>query len=360
MERWPQKKHERLPHFPTTMFSIHKNNPKIVATLGPSTEDKEVIALMCEKGLSVARFNFSHGDHDTQRARLLTLETISKEKATSVITFADLSGPKVRIGQLEDGKCELREGEIFIITTETIVGNEKRASITYQDFTQGIVVGMTILLDDGKLQLQIESIEGQDTHTRVIRGGTLLQEKGVNVPEATWSLSSLTEKDKHDLHFILEQNYHALALSFVRKKEDIEEARAFMKERGEKMLPIITKLETRQAMHNLESIIEASDCVMVARGDLGVEIGIEHVPMHQKTICALAEKYNKPVIVATQLLESMVESPTPTRAEVSDVVTAITDGASYVMLSDETTIGKHPVVCVETLSTIIAGYSQEV
>jgi pyruvate kinase len=219
---------------------------------------------------------------------------------------------------------------------------------------------MKILLDDGRIELVVENVTEDTAQTRVLRGGMLLEEKGVNVPEALWSLSSLTEKDLQDLSFIMNENYHAIALSFVRSKENIEEARKYMQTTFNKTLPIITKIETRQALHNLETIIESSDVVMVARGDLGVEIGLEHVPMHQKRICEVASRYNKPVIVATQLLESMVESPTPTRAEVSDVVNAILDGASYIMLSDETTTGKYPIEAVSTLSTIIKDYNATV
>lgn len=343
-----------------TMFKINTEKPEIVATLGPSTEHEDVLKKILDKGMSVARFNFSHGDHDTQKKRLTGLRSLVNQEQKDVIVFADLSGPKVRVGKIEGGSCELITDTLFILTTDAVLGGKERVSVTYQRFTEGIQQGISILLDDGRLELLVEKIDGSNVHTKVVRGGTLLEEKGVNVPDATWSMSSLTEKDANDLHFVMDASYDAVALSFVRTKENIEEVRTLMQSTYGKTLPIITKIETRQSLHNLDSIIQSSDCIMVARGDLGVEIGIEHVPLQQKRICELAQKYQKPVIVATQLLESMVESPTPTRAEVSDVVNAILDGASYVMLSDETTIGKHPVECIEILETIITGYKTQV
>lgn len=338
------------------MFSLHNTKPRIVATLGPSSEALEVLTDMVTHGMSITRFNFSHGDHEAQAKRFETLKQVTSTTGATVHTFADLSGPKVRIGQLEESSYELLEGGNFVLTTRPLMGTQTIASVQFEEFIVGMVPNMQILIDDGRIELEVIEVHETDVVTRVVRGGTLFPEKGVNIPHGLTALGSLTDKDKADMIFAIKTGYDAVALSFVRKKEDIEEARSHMVEHGGKILPIIAKLETRQAMANLESIIEAADVVMVARGDLGVEVGIAHVPMYQKEICEIAKKFNKPVIVATQMLESMVESPVPTRAEVSDVVNAVLDGASYVMLSDETTIGKHPVECVQTLASILKEY----
>lgn len=340
------------------MFNIYTAKPAIIATLGPSSESKEIMLAMIKNGMTVARFNFSHADHRVHEQRLETLRQVAEEAGIQISVFADLSGPKVRIGQLEKESCELREGELFVLTSNSAIGNERIASVQFKGFGEGLAPGMHILIDDGKILLEVLENKEEQVVTRVIRGGILFPEKGVNIPEGLGSLVRLTEKDKSDALFAIKQGYDAIATSFIRKKEDIQEMRNFLKEHGGSSIAIIAKLETLEAMRNLEAIIQETDVVMVARGDLGVEIGIEHVPMYQKKICEIAKKYNKPVIIATQILESMVESKVPTRAEVSDAVNAILDGASYLMLSDETTTGKHPAESVLELTTIVNEYNK--
>ncbi len=342
------------------MITFNTTVPKIVVTLGPSTRDSDIISALIEQGMNVARFNFSHGDHVTHKEHLHKVREAALSANASMITFADLCGPKVRIGKLENGSCTLHDGDTFVLTGEECIGTVARASVTYHQFSNGIEAGMVVYLDDGKIELVIERVEGDSVVTRVVRGGLLEEEKGVNVPEAKWKISSLTEKDRDDMRFIMQEGYDAIALSFVRKKEDIEEAQALMREISGRVIPIIAKIETKQAIHAIEEIIQVADCVMVARGDLGVEIGLEHVPKSQKQICAVAKTYKKPVIVATQVLQSMIDHQIPTRAEASDVVNAILDGASYIMLSDETTIGAYPVEAVRELHNIMTMYNEKV
>lgn len=340
-----------------TMFNILYNHPGIVATLGPNSSHKEVLEAMVASGLQVARFNFSHGSYEEHRARLHVLREVAHERGTTLIALADLCGPKVRVTHLQGEALTLREGAVVRIVDSVDRVGEDSFITSYAHLFEEVNAGMRILLDDGKMVLEVERIEDNDVLARVCTGGFLYKEKGVNVPGAFSKLHALTEKDKADLKVILEDGYDAVALSFVRKESDIDELKQMMGTYGTKILPIVAKIETKESLTHLDAITKHVSAVMVARGDLGVEVGLAHVPLYQKEICKTARRHHIPVIVATQVLQSMVEASSPTRAEVGDVVTALLDGASYIMLSDETTIGKHPALCVATCRDIVSGYN---
>jgi pyruvate kinase len=332
-----------------------KRRAKIIATLGPASNNKDNIKELLQAGMDVARINFSHGDHKDHARVIKLLRETAEELNRPVTILQDLSGPKIRTGQLEDGSALLEEGGQFILTTDQITGSKDKVSVNYPDLPSSVAVGGRILLDDGKLELSVTGVKGKEVSTKIIQGGLLKPRKGVNLPGANLKLSSVTEKDLKDLEFGLSLDIDVVALSFVRSAGDInrlrEEIKKLNPDRGN--IPIIAKLEHPEAIKNLHEIIHAADGVMVARGDLGIEMPPESVPIEQKRIVAMANKHLCFVIIATQMLESMVDNPRPTRAEASDVANAILDGSDAVMLSGETAIGEFPVKSVQMMASII-------
>ena len=324
---------------------------KIIATIGPASSSAAVIAKLIRAGMDVARLNFSHGEHadHKKRIRLIRQEAAKAEKQIAIIQ--DLQGPKIRVGAMQNDAVTLRRGDMVTLTTRKIKGTVSAIPVTYPRLAKDLRAGETILLDDGRLELKVIKKEANALRCRVIRGGALKSNKGINLPGSRISLPSLTHKDREDILFSIEHGVDYIALSFVRSASDIEHARRFIRKQGAD-IPIIAKIEKPEAIQNLDAIISASDGVMVARGDLGVEMRPEQVPLLQKKIIAACNAAEKPVITATQMLESMIESPQPTRAEASDVANAILDGTDCVMLSGETAVGKYPVQAVEVMARI--------
>ena len=328
---------------------------KIIATLGPASKDKKTIKNLLNAGMDVARINFSHGTHDDHAQVIQTLRETAQELNQPVTILQDLSGPKIRTGEIPTGTITLLKGKEFILTTDDIQGTEEMIAVNFPELPQSVEKGSRILLDDGKLELRVRAIKGNQVITEVIQGGLLKPRKGVNLPGASLSLRTLTEKDLHDLTFGLSQEVDVLALSYVRCAEDIDRLRQAIHDINPERsrIPLIAKLEHPDAIKNLHEIIHAADGVMVARGDLGIEMPPESVPIEQKRIIAMANKHLCFVITATQMLDSMVNNPRPTRAEASDVANAVLDGSDAVMLSGETAIGKFPVKTVQMMSSII-------
>jgi len=324
---------------------------KIIATIGPASSSPAIIAKLIRAGMDAARMNFSHGDWDdhTKRIRLIRLEAEKTGKHIAIIQ--DLQGPKLRVGVMQNDAVTLRRADILTVTTKKVMGTNSLISVTHPRLNKDLKIGATMLLDDGRLELKIMKKSAAGLVCKVMRGGVLKSHKGVNLPGSQLSLSSLTPKDKADLRFGIAQGVDYIALSFVRTANDIIATRLFLKAHGAD-IPIIAKIEKPEAVHNLDEIIEAADGIMVARGDLGVEMSPENVPLLQKKIIEACHWAEKPVITATQMLESMIENPQPTRAEVSDVANAILDGTDCVMLSGETAVGKYPVQAVEFMTRI--------
>lgn len=335
---------------------------KIVATVGPASETPEVIDALLEAGVDVARLNLAHGTPESLRALVETLRDRSDRRGQPLAILADLAGPKLRISRFRGGSAELRAGACFVLTGEEVSGDERRVSISYRDLARDVEPGHVIFLNDGLLRLRVTRVDGLDIHTRVEVGGVLTDRKGLSVPDAPLSLPSLTEKDRRDLGFAIELGVDWISLSFVRSAADVDELRSAIEGRGA-AIPVVAKIEKAQAVHAIEEIAERADAVMVARGDLGVECPVETVPIHQKRIIETCRRRGTPVITATQMLESMVHSPIPTRAEATDVANAVLDGTDAVMLSAETASGRHPVDSVRTMHRIIAeaeAYAQSV
>jgi pyruvate kinase len=330
---------------------------KIVCTIGPATESAEMLEKLVNAGMNVMRLNFSHGDFAEHQNRVDNLHAVMKKTGKTVAILQDLGGPKIRIGSFKDEKgIILKSGATFTLTTneaEKLTGDETRVFVNYPNLPKEVHVGGTIMIRDGRIRLEITKIKGNDVVGKVIVGGPLSNKKGVNLPDAELTISALTAKDKKDLEFGLKNKVDFFALSFVRKADDIHELRAILK-KAKSDAHIIAKIETPQALENLDAIIEAADGLMVARGDLAIEIPAEEVPMAQKEMIAACIDAGKPVITATQMLESMIKSPIPTRAEVSDVANAIMDGTDAIMLSEETTLGEYPVEAVTMMSKIAA------
>jgi pyruvate kinase len=325
---------------------------KIVCTLGPASRDPATIRRMIEAGMDVARLNFSHGTHEEHAQTIRALREASRETGRLVGIMLDLQGPKVRVGRFPQGETTLQPGQRFTITGRAIEGSADAVSTTYEQLAQDVKPGDRILLDDGLLALRVEAVEGQDVHCEVVVGGVLKNNKGINIPGAALSVATITEKDYQDADFGIAQEVDFIAMSFVRQASDIQEMREYL---GRKDAPqqIVSKIEKPQALDHIEDIIAVSDGIMVARGDLGVELPPEDVPGIQKRLIALCSEAGKPVITATQMLESMVHNPRPTRAEASDVANAILDGSDAVMLSAESASGKYPVETVEVMRRII-------
>jgi pyruvate kinase len=333
------------------LSAVHR--AKIVCTLGPAVDTPELIRQLVEAGMDVARLNMSHGDHAEHRRRYDMVRQASDETGHGVGIIADLQGPKIRLGTFKDGKVKLAQGAEFVITTRDVEGDATICRTTYQGLPGDVSEGDPILVDDGKLRLRVVKVEGQDVTTVVEVAGKVSNNKGLNLPGVAVSVPALSEKDKDDLRWALRTSVDFIALSFVRSAADADDVRAIMREEGV-MLPIIAKIEKPQAIDNLDEIVKAFDAFMVARGDLGVECPLEDVPFLQKQVIDKARRNAKPVIVATQMLESMISNPRPTRAEASDVANAVLDGADAVMLSGETSVGDFPLETVDTMAKIIA------
>jgi len=325
---------------------------KIVCTIGPASESLENIKKLILAGMNVARLNFSHGDFEEHGARINTIRQASKELNKTVAILLDTKGPEIRTGKLEVEPIELVQDEYLTLTTEEILGDQNRISITYSDLPNDVQVGSTILIDDGLIGLTVVDIQGTEIKTRIVNGGTIKSKKGVNVPGVNISLPGITEKDTNDILFGIEQDIDFIAASFVRKASDVLEIRELLEKNNAGHIQIISKIENQQGVDNLDEILAVSDGLMVARGDLGVEIPAEDVPLAQKLMIQKCNVAGKPVITATQMLDSMQRNPRPTRAEASDVANAIFDGTDAIMLSGETAAGKYPVESVLTMSRI--------
>ena len=325
---------------------------KIICTMGPNSDDREVMKQLLLNGMDVARFNFSHGTHDEQRARYKQLREVAEEVGKPVAALLDTKGPEIRTGVLKDGKkVTLTAGEEIILTTEDIVGDAKRVHINYNGLNEDVKEGNVILIDDGLIELHVERVEGTEIYCRIMNGGELGERKGVNVPNVKIKLPALTDKDKEDIRFGIELGFDYIAASFIRSADAIREIRQMLDEGGSPM-GIIAKIENAEGLENLDEIIEASDGIMVARGDLGVEIAPEKLPHLQKMMIKKCSAACKVVITATQMLDSMIRNPRPTRAEVSDVANAVYDGTDVVMLSGETANGKYPVEALKMMAQI--------
>ena len=332
---------------------------KIVCTMGPNTDNRETMKALVENGMNVARFNFSHGDHEEQKNRMEILKSVRKELGKPVAILLDTKGPEIRTGLLEDHKkVTLKEGEEFILHTEEIIGNEKECSITYEGLAKDVQEGNCILIDDGLIALQVKEVNGGNIVCRVINGGELGERKGVNVPNVKVKLPAITEKDKEDIIFGIQQNIDFIAASFVRSADAIREIRQILAEHHAESIEIIAKIENAEGMENLDEIIAEADGIMVARGDLGVEIPAQEVPHIQKMIINKCNENYTPVITATQMLDSMMRNPRPTRAEVTDVANAIYDGTDAIMLSGETAAGKYPVEALKMMGEIAENTEQ--
>jgi len=323
---------------------------KIVATLGPATSDESAIGALFEAGADVFRMNFSHGSHEDHAARIAQIRGLEKKYDRPIGIIADLQGPKLRVGEFADGSTRLADGQSFRFDLNEALGDGRRAPLPHPEVFAALEPGMGLLVDDGKIRLEVTDVGVDFADTKVINGGDISNHKGVNVPDAVLELSPLTEKDRGDLRFALQVGVEWIALSFVQRPEDIAEARKLIAGRA----AVMAKLEKPMALNSLEEIVSLCDAIMVARGDLGVEMPPEEVPIQQKRIVAACRAAGKPVIVATQMLDSMVHSPSPTRAEASDVATAVYDGADAVMLSAETAVGDFAPEAVAMMDRIIA------
>jgi len=333
---------------------------KIVCTLGPATSSQDQITALVEAGMGIARLNFSHGDHADHADVHARVRHAAAAAGRAVGILADLQGPKIRLGRFAEGLMPIwATGDDVVITVEDIVGIADRVSTTYQGLARDARPGDRLLIDDGKVGLVVTEVRGDDVHCKVTEGGPVSNNKGISLPGMNVSVPAMSEKDIADLKFALALGVDFIALSFVRSPADVELVHQVMAEVGSPRLPVIAKLEKPEAVANLEAVVLAFDGVMVARGDLGVELPLEQVPLVQKRAVQIARENAKPVIVATQMLESMIEHSRPTRAEASDVANAVLDGADAVMLSGETSVGKFPIVCVRTMARIIEAVEKE-
>jgi len=326
---------------------------KIVCTLGPAVDGTERIRELVAAGMDVARLNFSHGEHEEHQQRYAWVREAAAALQKPVGILADLQGPKIRLGRFAEGSVYWANGESVVITSEDIEGTHDRVSCTYEKLPEEVRVGDRLLIDDGKVAVEVTAVDGRDITCRVTEGGPVSNNKGVSLPNVAVSVPALSEKDTDDLRFALRLGADMIALSFVRSPDDIKLVHAIMDEVGRRV-PVIAKIEKPEAVERLEPIVNAFDGLMVARGDLGVEMPLDQVPLVQKRCVQLCREQAKPVIVATQMLDSMIENARPTRAEASDVANAVLDGADAVMLSGETSVGKYPIITVQTMSRIVA------
>lgn len=324
---------------------------KIVCTIGPTSQDEAILRELISAGMNVARFNFSHGSHEEHGVKLERVRSISREMNKPIAVLLDTRGPEIRLRDFEGGKAELKEGQKFALTTEEIMGTPQRATITYKNLVKDVKPGDSILIDDGLIGLKVEEVTDTDIICTVLNGGPVSNHKGINVPGVTLSMPYIDEKDREDIIFGCERGFDFIAASFVRCRQDILDIREILQQYNSKM-QIIAKIENLQGIENLEEILEVSDGIMVARGDMGVEIPLEEVPIFQKKMIKMAVHAGKHVITATQMLDSMMKNPRPTRAEATDVANAIYDGTTAIMLSGETANGAYPVESVQTMARI--------
>ncbi|SDT88004.1 pyruvate kinase [Polaribacter sp. Hel1_33_78] len=332
---------------------LHNKKTKIVATLGPATDTKEILTELARNGVNVFRINFSHADYEDVKRKVKIIREINAENDFNIAILGDLQGPKLRVGVMEE-EVVLEDGDTFTFTTEKCIGTKEKAFMTYQRFPKDVKVGEHILVDDGKLMFEVMSTNKEtEVIVKVIVGGALKSKKGVNLPNTAISLPALTEKDMADAVFAIAQHVDWMALSFVRTPEDLRMLRDLIAQHSEYRIPIIAKIEKPEAVANIDSLIPYCDGLMVARGDLGVEIPMQDVPLIQKKLVRRAKRARIPVIIATQMMETMIDNPVPTRAEVNDVANSIMDGADAVMLSGETSVGKHPIKVIQKMSEII-------
>ena len=332
------------------------NKTKIIATLGPSSKGQPVLKSLMEEGVNVFRVNFSHANHSEVKKTVLNIREISSLLGLHVAVLGDLQGPKIRLGTVKENVFIENGDTVSITTSEVEFGDSSLVSINYLGFPKDVAKGEKILVDDGKIILKIIETNKKDlVKAEVVQGGELKSRKGVNLPNTKISLPALTEKDRTDALFAIKNNFDWLALSFVRSKDDVYSLEELIKQNSENKIPIIAKIEKPEAIKNLDAILQAADGLMVARGDLGLEIPAEEVPLNQKLMVNMAKKARKPIIIATQMMESMIDSLTPSRAEVNDVANSVMDGADAVMLSGETSVGQYPVQVIQTISKIIKG-----
>lgn len=332
---------------------------KIICTIGPASESEERLRELMLAGMNVARFNFSHGTHEEQKVKLQRVKKVREELNLPVATLLDTKGPEIRLRDFEGGRVELLSGQIFTLTTEEIMGTSQRATISYKNLKNDASVGTTILIDDGLIEMVVEEIKGEDIVCRVVNGGFVSNHKGVNVPGVVLSMPYISDVDREDILFGIEMGYEFLAASFARTKEDILQVRKILDEHKCPM-KIIAKIENMQGIQNLKEILSVSDGIMVARGDMGVEIPLEEVPVLQKKMIKLANAQGKHVITATQMLESMIKNPRPTRAEATDIANAIYDGTTAIMLSGESAAGQYPVEAVKTMARIAESAERDI
>ncbi|MGE9963791.1 pyruvate kinase [Fusicatenibacter saccharivorans] len=325
---------------------------KIICTLGPSTDKEGVLETLIQEGMDVARFNFSHGSHREQKERLIKLQEIRERLGRPVAALLDTKGPEIRIRTFKEGKVELVEGQEFTLTSDDIEGTNEKVSVTYEDLYKDLKPGDSVLIDDGLIGLEVVSIEGKEIHCVVKNGGMVSDRKGVNLPGVNVNMPFISPKDKEDILFGIREGFDFIAASFTRTAEDVAEIRKILYENGGADIGIIAKIENQQGVNNIDRIIEAADGIMIARGDMGVEIPLEDVPVIQKEIIAKVYNAGKQVITATQMLDSMIKNPRPTRAETTDVANAIYQGTSAIMLSGETAAGKYPVEALKTMVRI--------
>ncbi len=334
-------------------ISHSQKKTKIVATVGPACEAEDKLLALARAGANVFRLNFSHGTHENKKEIIDRIRSINKSQPYNIAILADLQGPKLRVGELENGQIELVEGADLIITTEKMVGTQKKVYVSYPHLTQDVKVDERIFLDDGKMEVKVKKVlNDKEILVNITIGGILLPKKGVNLPDSELTMPAMTEKDFADLDFITEHNLDWVALSFVRRPKDIIDLKKIIKEKKSKV-KVIAKVEMPEALKNIRDIIVESDGVMIARGDLGVELPVEQVPIIQKEVIRKCMHRAKPVIVATQMMESMMDRTKPNRSEVTDVANAVLEGADAVMLSGETAMGEYPTLVVETMSRII-------
>jgi pyruvate kinase len=329
------------------------NKTKIVATIGPATYDESILAEIIKEGVNVCRLNFSHGSHEEYLKVINDVQTLNDKTGHHTAVLADLQGPKLRLGEVNNGAVEIHTGGKIVLTSEEMVGTQDRVFVSYPKLAQDVADGARILIDDGKIVLKVIKSDGKkDVDAKIIQGGFLRPNKGANFPDTKVSMPCLSEKDYADLNFALDHGVEWVALSFVRSAEDVRQVRAIIDE-ADSPAKVIAKIEKPEALKEIDEIISVADAIMVARGDLGVEIPMQDVPIIQKELVIKCRKASKPVIIATQMIESMIDSITPTRAEVNDVANAVMDGADAVMLSAETSLGNHPIEVIKAISKII-------
>ena len=325
---------------------------KIICTLGPAVDDEQILEQLVLGGMDVARLNFSHGTHEDHKIRIDRLKNIRKKLGINVPLLLDTKGPEIRLGKFEKGEVILKEGQEFVLVNDNIMGTEDRSTISHKELYNDVKIGTRILINDGLVAMEVFKVEGKDIYCKVLNGGAISNNKGVNIPETDTHLPAITEQDIEDIKFGIENEFDFIACSFVRKASNVNEVRQILKKYGGQDIKIIAKIENREGVNNFDEILKVSDGIMVARGDLGVEIPTEEVPIVQKMIIEKCYKGGKPAITATQMLDSMIKNPRPTRAESSDVANAVFDGTSAIMLSGESAAGKYPVESVKTMVKI--------